>query len=93
MPISLSAKKSLRTSNCKRVYNLRRKAKIDVSRKTINKLLRSDVKDIKTINDAVSKYFSALDKAVKTNYIHLNKSSRLKSRMIKRINKVLTPSA
>ncbi len=87
MPITKSAKKAQRSSLRNRIFNLRRKAKIDNTRKNINKLLKAESPDKNALLETLNKYYSYLDKAVKSNFIHKNKSSRLKSRMLKRINK------
>lgn len=89
MPITQSAKKAYRSSLRKKVFNIRKKAKILNARKIINKLLKSEVKDTLELNKALQAFSSGLDKAVKTNLIHRNKADRSKSRMAKRIAKSL----
>ena len=74
MPISKSAKKSLRVSRKKYVHNLDERKRLkkaikDASEKTINKTI------------------SLIDKAAKNNLIHKNKAARLKSRISKKISK------
>lgn len=73
MPISASAKKSLRVA-------LRRTAE--------NRTMKSRVKNQlkKTTVENVSSMVSLLDKAAKNHVIHKNKASRLKSRLMKRLN-------
>ncbi|MEX1051840.1 MAG: 30S ribosomal protein S20, partial [Patescibacteria group bacterium] len=70
MPISKSAKKSLRVSLKKTSQNRRRKALIKDALKNI---------DAKTVNKAVS----MIDKGVKWGIFHGNKAARLKSRLNK----------
>lgn len=78
MPISKSAKKSLRSSIAKHDKNIVMKAKLkDVIKKATDK----------NINDV----YSTIDKAAKTHLINRNKASRLKSRLIKKIGS--TPKA
>ncbi|MFA6249971.1 MAG: 30S ribosomal protein S20 [Candidatus Shapirobacteria bacterium] len=76
MPISLSAKKSLRKSikNRKRNDNLTRKTKIE-----IKKFLA------KPSQEGLSLVFSVVDKAVKNNIFHLNKAKRLKARFSRKV--------
>lgn len=79
MPITSSAKKALRASEEKRVYNVRRKNAIDQAVKEVKKLaLAGKVKEAKV---ALSKAQQALDKAAKANYITKNAASRSKSRL------------
>jgi len=70
MPISKSAKKALRTSIKKTSQNRYRKALIKEALKSV---------DEKNVNKAVS----MIDKGVKWGIFHLNKASRLKSRLNK----------
>ncbi|MEI6729198.1 MAG: 30S ribosomal protein S20 [bacterium] len=88
MPVTKSAKKADRASNRKKVFNIRRKNKIVSSRKDVNKLLLSEKPTLQEVTDALSKYYSALDKAAKTNYIEKNKASRLKSRLSAKVAKL-----
>ena len=74
MPISLSAKKSLRVS--------KRNNKKNVSFKTN---LRKAVKDYltKPTSEGLKGIYSLLDKAVKNNIFHANKTARLKAKYTK----------
>jgi small subunit ribosomal protein S20 len=79
MPITSSAKKALRASHVKRVYNLRLKAAIDEPVKEIKKLVTAKKKaEAQKLLPAV---YKALDKAAKKNYIKKNTASRTKSRI------------
>jgi ribosomal protein S20 len=89
MPNTNSASKALRVSNRKRIINLAKKNKIDNSRRTINKLVKLGEASAKDFTQAMSNYFSALDKAVKSNFIPKGRANRLKSRMTIKI-KALT---
>ena len=91
MPVTKSAKKADRASNRKKVFNIRRKNKISLGRKNVNKLILAEKPDLQEITDALGQYYSALDKAVKTNYIEKNKASRLKSRITLRVAKLEIP--
>lgn len=87
MPITKSAKKALRGSLKKRVFNLRRKANILDSRRNLMKTISAEDMNKVVVADNLAKYYSSLDKAVKTNYIPKNRADRLKSRMAIRIAK------
>lgn len=73
MPITKSAKKSLRVSRTKHAAN-------ETQRTTLEKAIR--LADAKTINHVVS----LIDKAAKTGIIHKNKAARLKSQLAKKIS-------
>lgn len=74
MPIIQSAIKKVRKDKIRTERNRKKKAVI----KTLLKKARQE-KSSKNL----TLIFSALDKAVKTNLIHKNKASRLKSRLAK----------
>jgi small subunit ribosomal protein S20 len=77
MPISLSAKKSLRKS----LKNHKENAVFKNSlKKTVKKFLA------KPSADSLKEVYSALDKAVKKNVFHKNKTARLKSEYAKRLS-------
>lgn len=87
MPITQSAKKALRGSQKKRVFNLRKKANIIDSRRNLMKNIAAEDMNKDVIKENLAKYYSSLDKAVKTNFIPKNRADRLKSRMAIRIAK------
>lgn len=74
MPITKQAKKKMRQDVKKTAHNKMIKNNI----KTLVKKMRKNPSP-KTLGAVTS----VLDKAVKTNFIHANKSSRLKSRLSK----------
>lgn len=74
MPILKSAIKKVRKDKIRTKRNKKR----ELDMKKIIKATRKD-----TSKENLKKAFSALDKAVKTNLIHKNKASRLKSRLSK----------
>ncbi len=80
MPIIRSAKKALRSSAKKRVFNIRRQKKADDALKTIKKLVSE--KKIKEATAAVSAAYKALDKAAKAGTIKKGAASRKKSRIV-----------
>lgn len=79
MPIIKSAKKALRSSSKKRVFNLRRQKKVEVAIKEIKKLVAD--KKIKEATKIVAQAYSALDKAAKAGTIKKGAASRKKSRI------------
>lgn len=74
MPIHKSAKKKMRHDAVRFDHN----KKLKMGIKTLVKNMRK-----KPSAEALGKVSSSLDKAVKTNLIHLNKASRMKSRLSK----------
>lgn len=70
MPISASAKKSLRVA-------LRQKAENQVTKSRLKRSIKA------ASSDNLSTAFSLIDKAAKNHVIHRNKAARLKSRLSK----------
>ncbi len=85
MPITTSAKKALRASKRKRVYNQHRKDAVSSVVKKIKKFV-SD-KNTKEAFTLLSQAYKAIDKAAKTNLITKNAAARKKSRLSKFIKK------
>lgn len=82
MPITTSAKKALRASEHKRVFNLRRgKAMKDTSKAVKKSDAGADSKEL------LSKAYQAIDKAAKTGLIKKNAAARKKSRLAKNLKK------
>ena len=79
MPITKSAKKALRGGEKKKVFNLRRKKKVEDAVKTVKKLVKEG--KTKEANEMLPKAYQALDKAAKGNTIKANTASRKKSRL------------
>lgn len=88
MPITTSAKKALRGSKKKRVFNLRRKSTIDNITKDLRKLISA--KDYSGAEKLMPSVYKALDKAAKTGFIKPNTASRFKSRSMKALKKLST---
>jgi len=86
MPITSSAKKALRVSKRKRVFNLAAKAKMDEPLKKLKKLV--EAKDKKGAQALVPTIYQALDKAAKIGYIKKNAASRKKSRVAAMVKKL-----
>jgi small subunit ribosomal protein S20 len=79
MPIIQSAKKALRSSSKKRVFNLRRQKKVENSLKDVKKLI-ADKKGADA-QKALSLVYKALDKAAKAGTIKKGAADRKKSRI------------
>lgn len=79
MPITKSAKKALKQGEKKKVFNLRRKKKVEDAVKTVKKLVKEG--KVKEANALLPKAYSALDKAAKGNTIKDNTAARKKSRL------------
>jgi small subunit ribosomal protein S20 len=79
MPIIKSAKKALRSSSKKRVFNIRRQRKTDEVLKDIKKLVSSG--KIKEAEKMMSTVHKVLDKASKGGTIKKGTADRKKSRI------------
>lgn len=86
MPITSSAKKALRASKRKRVYNTHRKGELKSVVKELRTLASSGKK--KEAEALLSKAFQALDKAAKGNTIKKGTASRKKSRLSALVRKI-----
>ncbi|MFH1671388.1 MAG: 30S ribosomal protein S20 [Candidatus Portnoybacteria bacterium] len=86
MPITKSAKKSLKQSQAKRVFNLRKLRKMKGSIKETNELIRDKKK--KEANEALSGAYKAIDKAAKRGLLKKNTANRRKSRLARSIKKM-----
>jgi small subunit ribosomal protein S20 len=86
MPITKSAKKALRGSAKKAVFNVRRRKNMNDVVKQVKKLIASKKKD--EAAKLLPKAFQAIDKAAKGNTIKKNSASRKKSRMAQAIKKI-----
>ena len=85
MPITSSAKKALRASKNKRVFNQRRKGTMTSVIKQIRKFVAD--KNVAEAAKHLAEAYKAIDKAAKTNLIKKNAASRKKSRLAKLIAK------
>jgi small subunit ribosomal protein S20 len=86
MPITSSAKKALRASERKHVFNMRRKLAIDKNMKSFKKAIST--KDKSSALALIPQIYKSLDKAAKKGVIHKNTASRKKSRLAKAIAKL-----
>ena len=85
MAITQSAKKEIRASEKKAVFNLRRKRTMRLVIKEIGDLLKDNKVD--EAQAKLSDAYKAIDKAAKMNTIKKNNASRTKSRLSARIKK------
>jgi small subunit ribosomal protein S20 len=81
MPITTSAKKALRSSKRKRVFNLRRKNEMQSIIKEYKKLVSAKKTD--EAKKIIPKLQKAIDKAKKGGLIKKNTASRKKSSLMK----------
>lgn len=81
MPIIKSAKKALRGSKNKKVFNDRRAKAMKLAIKGVKKLTGKEAKT------ELAKAYQAIDKAVKRGIIKKNTAARKKSRLAKLIKK------
>ena len=83
MAITSSAKKALRSSQKKRVFNLRRKQAVEQIVKKIKKLLSE--KKVTEAEKLIPSAYKAFDKASKEHTIKKGTADRKKSRLVKLI--------
>jgi small subunit ribosomal protein S20 len=86
MAITSSAKKAIRSSAKKHVFNLRRKDAMKDISKSLTKALTA--KDVAGAEKLLSGAYKAIDKAKKTGVIKANTAARKKSRLARAIAKV-----
>lgn len=86
MAITSSAKKALRASRKKRVFNLRRKNAIEHEIKAFRRLIAA--KDKLGAEKLIPDIYQALDKAAKTGEIKPNAAARTKSRAMAALKKL-----
>ncbi|MEN9621644.1 MAG: hypothetical protein RLZZ67_78 [Candidatus Parcubacteria bacterium] len=86
MPITSSAKKALRASKHKRVFNIRHRDAVSEVTKQVKKLAKEGKKAeaMKLLPQA----YSEIDKSAKTGFIKANTASRTKSRLSALVKKV-----
>jgi small subunit ribosomal protein S20 len=79
MPITQSAKKAIRQSARKQVYNLRRKNKVDDAVRKLKKLVGAG--KTAEARTSLSTVYKAIDKAAKGNTLNKGTADRMKSRL------------
>jgi small subunit ribosomal protein S20 len=85
MPITSSAKKALRSSKQKRVFNTNKKELINKAVKKVKKLVAD--KKLKEAKEFMPEVQKILDKSVKTGLLKKNTASRKKARISAMIKK------
>ncbi|MFZ2500475.1 MAG: 30S ribosomal protein S20, partial [Minisyncoccia bacterium] len=85
MAITSSAKKAIRSSAKKHIFNLRRKDTLRDTTKSLTKALAAS--DVAGAEKLLSAAYAAIDKAKKTGVIKANTASRKKSRLALAIKK------
>ena len=85
MPITDSAKKSIRKNKKREARNKKKKNRIKKLKKQIEAFL--DEGKIKKAKEILPTFYKAVDKAAKTGVIKKNTASRKKSRMTKLIDR------
>lgn len=88
MPITKGAKKALRASDRKAVFNLRRKRALKTEVKNIRDLIKEG--KVEEAKKSLPTAYKVLDKAAKMNTITKNHASRKKSRLAQAIKKAST---
>ncbi len=83
MPITSSAKKALRASKNKRVFNLRRKDEMQSKIKEYRRLITA--KKLKEAEKLLPQLQKAIDKAHKKGVIKGNTAARKKSKLMKKL--------
>ncbi len=86
MPITSSAKKALRASKHKRVFNIRHRDAMSEVVKDIRKLVVSGKKA--EAQKLLPQAYAEIDKSAKVNFIKKNTAARMKSRLVASIKKV-----
>ncbi|MFZ3043958.1 MAG: 30S ribosomal protein S20 [Minisyncoccia bacterium] len=85
MAITSSAKKAIRSSARKHVFNMRRRKALGDTTKLLTKALAA--KDVKTAEGLLAAAYKAIDKAKKRGVIKGNTADRKKSRLALAIKK------
>jgi len=86
MAITKGAKKALRSSRRKRVFNVRRKRAYTLVLKEIDTLVKEG--KIKEAKAKMPMAYKLIDKAAKMNTIKKNNASRKKSRLMAKVKRV-----
>lgn len=92
MPITSSAKKALRASKKKRVFNIRRNEAMKGAVKDVKKLAVANppASGSAEVGKLLSSAYKAIDKAAKRGVIKKNAASRKKSRLTKLLARAKT---
>ena len=88
MAITKSAKKAIRSSDRKRVFNLRRKSALHDATKAVQKALAA--KDVAGAEKLLPAAYQAIDKASKRGVIKTNTAARKKARLAMSIRRAVS---
>lgn len=88
MPNTKAAKKALKVSEKKRSRNRHFLALLKESVKAFEAVVRTEKKDAKAINEALSLVYSRIDTLEKKNVLHKNNAARKKSAFAKIVQSV-----
>ena len=83
-----AAKRALRKSLKRRIFNLRRKRAMKSAIKQFKKLIEN--KSLEEAKKMIPQVYKAIDKASKTGVIKKNTAARKKSRLLKLLNKTVS---
>lgn len=86
MAITKGAKKAIRSSARKRVFNVRRKNTMNDAVKQVRKLIATGAKD--EAGKLMASAYQAIDKAQKRGVIKANTAARKKSRLMASLKKI-----
>ena len=84
MPITKSAKKAVKSSRKKRIFNLRR---LSAMKSTVIDAKKAATSKVGDVAKFLSEAYKAIDKALKTGVIKKNTAARKKSRLAKSLSK------
>jgi small subunit ribosomal protein S20 len=87
MPIKQAAMKALRQAKKRTARNLKVKEGINFLRRSVRKAL--DAKDLKKVQELVKATIKSLDKAVQNKVLKKNTASRIKSRLMRKLNALM----
>lgn len=90
MPNTKSAQKALRQSLRRRKRNLERREKLKSAIKAYKKSIEAG--KIEEAKELLVNVYKIADKLAKVNFIKENKARRIKSRMAKKLNKIIAQS-
>jgi small subunit ribosomal protein S20 len=85
MPITKSAKKAIRSSARKRIFNVRRSRALASAEKGVHKLVK--LGSVKEAEQKLALAYKAIDKAAKRGVIKKNTASRKKARLVAAIRR------
>lgn len=91
MPNIKSAKKRVNIEERNRLRNTARKSALKTAIKKVYEFIKNK-EAAEKINEAISKAYSVIDKAVAKGVIHKNNAARKKSKLVKHVNSGTIPA-